>query len=525
MKKFLSSILLIAITTTTIAQTEFEALKLSQGDIAGTSRYMSMGGALGALGADASAIQVNPAGLAMYRHNDIGFSFGLTDNYVTTDWYGGSTDESRWKVPFTSASFVCSFTNDKRKSGIISNNIAFTFNKIKNFNRNTSAVTANYANASMTDYMAAITNDNIIGNGLDLRKGYYDNPNPYNNLSLGYLTIMGLKTGVLTPNVVDSSDVASCLNVGETILPEYNIHEEGYVNEWNFSYGMNISNKVFWGLGIGFQDLKYRKDVYYQEKFKNGGGMSLESSSETIGTGINVNLGVLVAPIDEVRFGASVHTPTFYTSTQEDNGITTDEASRMTASVTSTISEYNTSSTYFELNTPWRYNFSAAFLFGHRGALSLDYEIVDCNTMRLKNSNGLSSFYNSENNGIKDMFRATHSLRTGLELQAFNGFFVRAGYAFVTSPFKDPKNAGKLLPFNTVETDPSFMVNRWTNYFSGGIGYRTGLFYVDLAYQLRQEKYDVYTFDYTSYASTSSLQAAKAKNYMHNIVLTLGMRL
>lgn len=521
MKKLLSIICISATVATVSAQTEFDALKLSQRDIVGTSRYMSMGGALGALGADASAININPAGLGMYRHSDIGFSFGLTDNYVTTDWYGGSTDESRWRVPFTSASFVCSFTDNKRKSGIISNNIAFTFNKVKNFNRNTSAIAAQNSNASMTDYMAELTNENIMGNGLNLKSGYYGVKNPYSNLSLGYLTIMGLKSGALEPNA-DTSKVQSCLTSGETVLPEYNIHEEGYVNEWNFSYGMNIANRVFWGIGVGFQDLKYRKDIYYQEKFQNGGSMSLESSSETTGAGINVNLGVLVAPIDEVRIGAAIHTPTFYTSSQEDNGITLNEASRMTSL---SSSEYNTSSTYFELTTPWRYNFSTAFLIGHRGAVSLDYEIVDYNTMRLKNPNGLSSFYNVENNGIKELYRATHSLRAGLELQAFEGFFVRAGYAFVTSPFKNPNNASKLLAFNTVETDPSFMINRWTNYFSGGIGYRTGLFYVDLAYQLRQEKYDVYTFDNLSYASTSSLRAAKAKNYMHNIVLTLGMRL
>ena len=53
------------------AQGEMDAYKFSQYDLNGTARYLSMGGAFGALGGDISAMRTNPAGLAIYRSSEI----------------------------------------------------------------------------------------------------------------------------------------------------------------------------------------------------------------------------------------------------------------------------------------------------------------------------------------------------------------------------------------------------------------------------------------------------------------------
>ena len=47
------------------AQDITDALRYSQQDILGTARYRGMSGALGALGGDLSALQINPAGSAI----------------------------------------------------------------------------------------------------------------------------------------------------------------------------------------------------------------------------------------------------------------------------------------------------------------------------------------------------------------------------------------------------------------------------------------------------------------------------
>ena len=58
------------------AQTSYEAVSLLDTDLSGTARYVGMGGAMSALGADMSAMSTNPAGTALYRSWDVALSFG-----------------------------------------------------------------------------------------------------------------------------------------------------------------------------------------------------------------------------------------------------------------------------------------------------------------------------------------------------------------------------------------------------------------------------------------------------------------
>ena len=52
------------------AQTVYDAANIANKDLNGTARFVSMGGAMGALGGDISTIATNPAGIGIYRSND-----------------------------------------------------------------------------------------------------------------------------------------------------------------------------------------------------------------------------------------------------------------------------------------------------------------------------------------------------------------------------------------------------------------------------------------------------------------------
>ena len=62
------------------AQTAYDAAKLVSKDLNGTARFVGMGGAMGALGGDISTMGTNPAGIGIYRSNDVMVSFGF-DKY------------------------------------------------------------------------------------------------------------------------------------------------------------------------------------------------------------------------------------------------------------------------------------------------------------------------------------------------------------------------------------------------------------------------------------------------------------
>ena len=59
------------------AQETYENAKLVGEDLNGTARYVGMGGAMEALGADISTIGTNPAGLGLFRHSNLSVSGGL----------------------------------------------------------------------------------------------------------------------------------------------------------------------------------------------------------------------------------------------------------------------------------------------------------------------------------------------------------------------------------------------------------------------------------------------------------------
>ena len=59
--------LFAALTALTVnAQTQYDAFRFSESELNGTARFVGMGGAMGALGADISVMSTNPAGIGLF---------------------------------------------------------------------------------------------------------------------------------------------------------------------------------------------------------------------------------------------------------------------------------------------------------------------------------------------------------------------------------------------------------------------------------------------------------------------------
>lgn len=112
--------------------------------------------------------------------------------------------------------------------------------------------------------------------------------------------------------------------------------------------------------------------------------------------------------------------------------------------------------------------------------------------------------------------RVAHTVKAGAEVNVVEGFFLRAGIAFVSSPsiklkervYADPANF-QAYPLAQPQT---------SLYYTGGIGYKIDYFYADLAYvhQLRKEKF----FEYLP----QSAGPYDLSLHNNNIMLTLGCR-
>ena len=104
------------------------------------------------------------------------------------------------------------------------------------------------------------------------------------------------------------------------------VREQGSIDEYSIYFGGNFVNTVYWGIGIGITDLDYFNQTFYDEQLE-GAQIADESGNATTigdayialdnikhisGTGFNFKAGLIFKPINELRLGLAVHTPTYY---------------------------------------------------------------------------------------------------------------------------------------------------------------------------------------------------------------------
>jgi hypothetical protein len=95
------------------------------------------------------------------------------------------------------------------------------------------------------------------------------------------------------------------------------ISATGGQNQWNFSYGGNYGDILYFGATLGVQTVKYNVTKAYSEIYPGLSGdivlnSFLTENLETSGTGINGTFGIIARPINQLTLGFSVITPTFF---------------------------------------------------------------------------------------------------------------------------------------------------------------------------------------------------------------------
>ena len=88
MKRIYIAVLALAVVLPAAAQDTYESGRLLMNDLNGTARYVGMGGAMEALGAEISTISTNPAGIGLFRHSTVSVSAGLVSQQDSKEFGG-----------------------------------------------------------------------------------------------------------------------------------------------------------------------------------------------------------------------------------------------------------------------------------------------------------------------------------------------------------------------------------------------------------------------------------------------------
>ncbi|MEG1543269.1 MAG: outer membrane protein transport protein [Tannerellaceae bacterium] len=513
--------------TAAFAQGEMDAYKFSQTELNGTARYLSMGGAFGALGGDISSMTSNPAGLGVYRSSEVVTTISLSGINTSSNLNGSSMSESKTKFSFDNIAYVGYFPTGN-DTGIKGWNIGIAYNRTKNFNRNYTV--SGSQGASLANYVA----DKSYGihvDDLTLVKDKYD---PYNNTDLGgnWLSILGFEGGYFETYPDATSDYHSAL--GEWVNNKWvdsspkssrlNVNEKGSVDKYDFSFATNISDLVFLGATFAVTDLNYSYLSKYDEDFGGKDRLYLDNGLTTDGTGYSFNIGAIVRPVEFLRVGVAYNSPTWYKMTDYYHAEAGTYITGLTPPGLDAVTpDYQYSES--QLRTPDKWIFSAAAILGQSALLSVDYELSNYKSMRLYDNNGNAFIY--ENDYIKTDFGLERMLKVGAEVKVTPQFAVRAGGAWQTSSVKSHLKDGSMEVF-TAGTIPNYTVDKGSSYYSVGLGYRfTPNFYADLTCIYREQKENVFAFSNT-YLDDHSVMVksdpATMKTKSTRVALTLGYK-
>lgn len=521
MKRILS----IAIVATFIfnisnAQSEFDLIKFVQPEINGTARYTSMAGAFGALGGDASAIKDNPAGLGIYRSSEITGSFNLNMQNTQSQWLSGNKIFGDTYTPlFNNFNFVMSFpASSFAGSNLKYSNISFSANRLKNFNRSIRINGGAGATSSLTDYLAYFSSG-IPEDHLYTDTGY----DPYDWDDIPWMSALAANTGLIffddSPN---ANDWRSLLKDNETVSPSFNLREDGYLNEYAFSWAGNFNNKLFVGLTFNIYDLYYRSYSEYSELFSEGGDLLLQNNFSTDASGLGFKLGTIYTPLNNLRLGFALQTPVFYTVSDSHYADVYSSYEGASGPV-----NYDDKTPYgsnkYKIQGPLSYNFSGAYIIGKKGIVAGELALSHNNRSKFMDLDRDSWDYTYENDNFRDMFTFQKMVKLGGEFKITDNFAVRGGYAIANATILP--QLGKTFPLNTIRTDVEYFVpSSYTQYLTAGIGYRQAHWFLDLAVVNKNYSENFYPYNSTNLNQAYANQAGNIKTNDLNIVTTLGIR-
>ena len=272
------------------AQETYQDTKLVNNELNGTARYVGMGGAMEALGADISTISSNPAGIGLFRSSQVMLSGGLVSQQGETTSPSGNGISAKIDGNKTNASFDqigLVYAMPYGRNGYF--NFAFNYHKSRNFDQILTA-TGVLSNASQ--------------NKLSSAKYPYATDYNWNGVDANYAELM-------TP-IMDANGKPIGMDYLNGTAYLFGQYQKGYIGDYDVSLSGNLNNRVFLGLTFGLHDVNYRSNSYYAEDLEQSVTSDVWEDLRIDGVGFDIKAGVIFRPVESspFRIGLYVNTPT-----------------------------------------------------------------------------------------------------------------------------------------------------------------------------------------------------------------------
>jgi hypothetical protein len=443
--------------------------------VTGSARIRGMGGAQIALGGDISAAYGNPAGLGFYNNSEISISptFFLSSNDAT--YQNSARYDYSNNLSFSNFSLVIAGGKNNNTEGWLGGNFAVSYQRINNFNNQFSYEGENAQNGLV---------DVFIGNYLEGSSDIFT--------ELAYATyLVGDYSAVdQDGNPYDFYSFVYPASEDAPYLQQETVDRSGGQNQLDVSFGGNISDKYYFGAGLGITSIDYRQEKTFSESYfpdDEVTGFNLYEEQILRGSGINASLGFIARPVPNLSVGITYQTPTIYS--MEEAYYTQLTTNYNDLLISDFIPDHQGEEIYldgsvsddfivdpvfaFNLRTPGKLGLGGAYFFQKAGFISADVEFINYRNNRLTDDR---NELRADNETIQRDFTSAVNFRLGGEYR-FDIFRLRAGYALQGDPYQNQDGW-----------------DRHTNTFTGGAGLKFRNFYTDLAlnYEMGEQYYSPY---------------------------------
>ncbi|MER3498521.1 MAG: aromatic hydrocarbon degradation protein [Chitinophagaceae bacterium] len=494
------------------AQEPADALRYSWIIPGGTARQQAIGGAMGSLGGEISATFYNPAGIAFYKTGDfvITPSYNLTSNKAT--YFDRTEKDKKNKFVFGTTGFVLGSPERKGKSHAIS----LAINRTADFNSNILYRGINHQSSYSQKYLEELANNDIrdssaaflfpFGSSLAINTFWIDTANGW---KAGNRTFQSLATPLLPTGLIQ----------------EQVIKNSGGITEFALAEATNFNDKLLVGGTISVPVLNYKRTSKFTEADATSDVNNrfdfavVDEKLSTSGAGINLRAGLIYKPVEFIRLGLAIHSPTYFSLKDKYEVAVTTNTENFQGSLTQRPDDIGVATPAefkYTLLTPYRVIASASYVLREiedvrkqKGFLTADIEYVNykASSFHLDESNQndatTENYLDELNKAIDKAYKGAFNFRAGGELK-FTTIMARAGFAYYGNPYKNihGEKGSKMQ-------------------LTGGLGYRNKGVFVDLTYVHTIGK-DVH-FAYR--LQNSAYSGAKIKNSNGNILLTVGFKI
>ena len=493
------------------AQTPEEALRTAWFTQNGTARNNAIGGVMGSLGGDITAANINPAGLGLYKTQEMVFTLGGMKNNNEFNYRDSLRSNDKGIFRYGTIGMVFGSTNPYKKESLKSIAFSFSLNQLASYNNRISFKGFNNYSSFSEQYLEELSRDNadtnsalsnyIFGSSLAFRTYLIDTATNAAGKFIGYQSLVPISTGV---------------------NQDYNAVSRGGYHEFALGFAGNYGDRVYVGGSITIPFISYKRDLNYGETDatnnpnNNFSYFNYKESLSSFGIGFGLKLGAIFKPTDNVRLGLAFHTPQVIGFTDKIRSlmITNTEAYAGTKSESSdNLNDNKAGERKYTMTTPYRAIASVSYIFSElentkkqRGFISADVEFVNYRGARFSKTSEtgdvIKNYYNELNSSVKNVYKGNINFKVGGELK-FDPIMVRLGAAYYGSPYADDNmKADKLV-------------------LSGGIGYRSRGMFIDIS--IAQSVLNDAQFPYrlNDKANTYAVQTGN----IQNVMMTVGFKL